>query len=381
MRSNILYVNFTLCHTVPLAPGTISTAICASHLTPDVVMISTDRGVCNVNICPPPSGGFGNRNKSDTRSVQFQAGPIHTVISFGGVSNRLGILSVEGCAVYTSRLRPTSANDQKPALVKKVNLHDKTLTSTLRGMISPCRTIQSTRTSTFVESLRPMKCTPRLIPSPSGRYLCLYWEGDRCYSILHAGSLLAREHTNNAGPATSPSVDSGSNVLSFAWVGDEDNFSLLRQIDNIPTTSDGNDGDSKLSSTTSPFLSFTKESRPQVELFKLAEVKVDAVELAAGASVAAATTVSLGSLTVRGGDRCIPNALFGGPSLCVCCLSTSDRADFGDDVAYFYSQRDGASTYTTTGTSVQYPDLVTWDEPGKLCAISMGCRVSVYLSD
>ena len=409
-RRGILHVNFNLLRAVPLAGGAPSpsargTALSASHLAPDVVTVATDRGVVNVSLDDGKSrvssdllsGAFGNRDGSKMRTVRaaVPAGPVHAVISLGGVGNRLGILFVDDRVVYSARLRSNiSLNDTKPALIKRVDLHDKTMVCTLQVGNSPWRILRSTRTSTFVESLQPMKSAPQLIPSPSGRYLCCYWEDERRYEILHAGSLLAREQTNNPGPATAsdgrgsrtPSVDSGMNVSSFAWVGDDDNFAILQQLDTSSIVADGNNCD--LSDPT-PLPSSVKQCRPRVEMFKLAEVKIDAVELVAGASVAAATTVSLGSVTVRGGDRVIPNALFGGPSLCVCCLSTSDRADLCDNVAYFYSRKGGAieqnderaSTYFSVGSSVPYPNLVTWDEHGKLCAISYGYRVAVYLSD
>ncbi len=398
-KPTILYVNFALLRVVPLAGGSSSpsvkgTAISASHLSPDIVTVATDQGVVNVNI-------DGDRNETRIPIVRsaVPTSPAHAVISLGGVGNRPGILFVEDRIVYMSRLRATtSSNDARSALIQKVDLHDKTIVCTLQGGNSPWRMVRLTRTSTFIDSLRPMKSPPRLIPSPSGRYLCLYWEGEERYEILHAGSLLAREQVSNLGPATpsdgrgqrvTPSVDSGNNVSSFAWMGNDDNFAILRQLESFPIFSDGNDGGLSGQSNPIPYPSSGKQMRPKVELFKLAEVTIDAVELVAGASIAAATSVSLGSLTVRGGDRVIPNALFGGPSLCVCCVSTSDRADLGGNVAYFYSRKDGAieknderaSTYFTIGTSLPYPDLVTWDDLGKLCAISYGYRVAVYLSD
>ncbi|KAL3765273.1 LOW QUALITY PROTEIN: hypothetical protein ACHAW5_000274 [Stephanodiscus triporus] len=406
-KPSILHVNFTLLRAVPLAgfassPSLIGTAVFASHLVPDVLTVATDRGVVHVNLDDGKTSPYsGDEFKMRSACSAVPAGPVHAVISLGGVGNRPGILFVEDRVVFTSRLRATvSSNDPKPVLIKKVDVHDKTMVCKLQGRNPPWRMVRSTRTSTFVESLRPMKSQPRLIPSPSGRYLCLFWERERNYEILHAGSLLAREQTNNPGSATAsdgrghrvtPFVDSGTNVSSFAWVGDDDNFAILRQLNTLPIVLDGNDGDLSGSSNPNPFPSSVKQCRPKVELFKLAEVKIDAVELVAGASVAAATIVSLGSLTVRGGDRVIPSVLFGGPSLCVCCLSTSDRADMniGDNVAYFYSRKGGAieknderaNTYFSIGTSIPYPDLVTWDEHGTLCAISYGYRVAVYLSD
>jgi hypothetical protein len=412
-KPTILHVNFALLRVVPLALSSSSssvkgTAMSASHLTPDVVMVATERGVFNVYLDDGKAqassdlpGGSGDREDTEVRIVRtaVPTSPAHAVISLGGVGNRPGILFVEDRIVYMSRFRSTaSSNDARSALIQKVDLHDMTIVCTLQGGNPPWRMVRSTRLSTFIDSLRPMKIPPRLIPSPSGRYLCLYWEGEKRYEILHAGSLLAREQVSNLRPATpsdcrgqrvTPYVESGSLVSSFAWIGDDDNFAVLRQLESFPIVSDGNDVGLGGMSNPIPYPSLGKQRRPKVELFKLAEVSIDAVELVAGASIAAATSVSLGSLTVRGGDRYVPNALFGGPSLCVCCVSTSDRADFGDNVAYFYSRKAGAieqnderaSTYFSVGTPLPYPDLVTWDDHGRLCAISCSFRVAVYLSD
>ena len=71
-----------------------------------------------------------------------------------------------------------------------------------------------------------------------------------------------------------------------------------------------------------------------MELFKLAGVEVDAVELAAGATVSAAKAVSLGSLVVLGaGVSAIPGVLFGEPALLVGCLPAPPGrpGDAGDD--------------------------------------------------
>jgi len=406
-KPKVFYVNSVPCHSVSLAGGgAISpfvrgSAVAASHLTSDFVGVSTDHGVAIAHLVDGESwssklnllSGDGLSNKNDfsrmqTRPSNVPAGPIHTIISIGGVGNRPGILFVENHAVYASRLGTTRApNDHKQAVVENVDLPDANALCKLNGREVPWRTIESTRMANFVHSDRLMSCPPRLISSPSGRYLCLYWRDSKSYEILHAGSLLARDKNNPGGPANAldgpvaPSVDSGNDVLSFAWVGDDDNFAILRQHadPSFPSDWDSN-------STHLPY----KGKRPQVELFKLAEVEVDAVELAAGASVAAATTVRLGSLNVRGGDRVIPHVLFGGPALCVGCLSVSDFNTSDDEgIAYFYSRKgaaiethdERASVYTTIGTSIPYPDLVTWDECGQLCAISYGSRVAIYVSE
>lgn len=413
-KSSILFVNYKPCHAVSLTgdaplPLVRGVSVSASSLSPDTIAVATDQGVTIVNIAdgekwasklsvvsdPGRSKLIGNGVSNNDDSTQafhsnIAAGPVHTLISIGGVGNLPGILFVEDHAVYASRLRSTSyPNDGRQALVKRVNLSDPVMLCKLQGGEVPWRQMRSTRTSNFVELLRPMKCPPSLMPSPSGRYLCLFWESKMRYEILHAGSLLAREHTSNPGPfsaSLTPSVDSGSNVLSFAWVGEDDHFAILRQNRDVFAS---NDGALSGGQNPAPYSNTKRQGRNNVQLFKLAEVKIDAVELAAGASVAAATTVSLGSLTVRGGDHLVPNVLFGGPTLCICCLSTLDRSDCSDNVAYFYSPKSGAleknderaSAYSAIGTSIPFPDLVTWDESGKLCAVSYGARVAIYLCE
>jgi hypothetical protein len=411
-KSSILYVNFMPSHSISLIGGALQpllrgATVSASFTSPDIIAMATDQGVAIVNTAERGSWaskltvlrdirrskllGDGTANHEEARNQSFPSynavGPVYTIISIGGVGNLPGILFVEDHAVFASRLRSTKySKDGRQAFVTKVNLNDSVMLCKLQGGEVPWRQIRSSRMSNFVELLRPMKCPPRLVPSPSGRYLCLFWNSTMKFEILHAGSLLAREQASNPGPLSAsltPSVDSGSNVLSFSWVGDDDHFAILRHNRDVFTT---NDGASSGGLNSAPFSSTKRQGRNTVQIFKLAEVKIDAVELAAGASVAAATTVSLGSLALRGGDHVVPYALFGGPALCICCVSTLDRADSSDNVAYFYSPKRGvlekdderASAYTAIGTSIPYPDLVNWDESGKLCAVSYGARVAIY---
>ena len=55
-------------------------------------------------------------------------------------------------------------------------------------------------------------------------------------------------------------------------------------------------------------------------------------------------------------------------------------------MAYFYTPKkdapdNSASSYVSSGPSLPYPDLVVWDDDGKLCCVVMGSRVAIYLSD
>ncbi|KAL7544948.1 hypothetical protein ACHAWF_008317 [Thalassiosira exigua] len=418
-KPKVLFANFVPCHAVSIGSGVLSpfvrgSAVSGSYLAPDDIVVATDQGVALVTLAAgrswasklelvgvPVSNGPGSLPKDEPSAEALPpnapAGPIHSMISIGGVGNRPGIIFVENHAVHTCRLGALRSSGVK---VEKVDLHDPATLCRLAGRTAPSRTERSTHTSRFVELTRPSECPPQLISSPSGRYLCLYWEGRRSYEILHAGSLLARERDNlgtgsvsdSHGQRVTPSVDSGNNVRSFAWVGDDDNFAIIRQ--HLESRTDGNGPDDDMAwggTSTFSVPAHDKQAKSQVELFKLAEVIVDAVELAAGATVAAATSVSLGSLTVRGGDRVIPNALFGGPALCVSCASISNDSSIGSDegIAYFYSRRsdvlekndERASAYSTIGTNIPYPDQVAWDEEGRLCAVSYGARVAIYLSE
>ncbi|KAG7336508.1 hypothetical protein IV203_038853 [Nitzschia inconspicua] len=94
------------------------------------------------------------------------------------------------------------------------------------------------------------------------------------------------------------------------------------------------------------------------------------------------TASNLGTLTLRSGNRNPPTILFGGPVLCV--GSKLDELDEG--LAYFYTKRKGqeeesASAYVSSGPAFPCPDFVAWDDEGKLCAVVIQGRVSIYLSD
>lgn len=453
----ILYAKSIKYHAVPFASavrksyqivsGVIKgSCVSGSALWPDTLAVATDQGVVMINLvegdswaskvdgslltCPRKVTSQSDYKEDLTTIATRYAplGPFHTIISggpVGGVGNRAGALFVEGNAVFASRLGTSSSsgNEGRQFHIEKVTLPDPVLLCQLPYRKLPWTTIRTTQISTFIQSAKPIKLPPRLIPSPSGKYLCLFWQRDKKYEILHAGSLLVREKvhgssnpSNSHQQGVSSSVDEGRHILSFAWIGDEDQFAILKESRSLSNaggestaTPDGRKGSMKSLFTTSdgdgnndvgcPDNNNTTSNcdamnRPTVELKKIAEAEVDAVELVAGASIAAATTVSLGYITVRGSDRIAPTALFGGPALCIGCLPVADKLSHyksrrDDGVAYFYSRRmlaineknDRASAYSTVGPSIPYPDHVCWDDSGKLCAIALGLRVAVYLSD
>lgn len=94
------------------------------------------------------------------------------------------------------------------------------------------------------------------------------------------------------------------------------------------------------------------------------------------------TASNLGQLSLRIGNRNPPTVLFGGPVLCV--GSKLDESDEG--LAYFYTKKkvqeeESASIYVSSGPAFPCPDIVVWDDDGRLCAVIIQGRVSIYLSE
>lgn len=106
------------------------------------------------------------------------------------------------------------------------------------------------------------------------------------------------------------------------------------------------------------------------------------VELRALVGDAGSTISNLGQLTLRSGNRNPPSILFGGPVLCV----GSKLDDHDEGIAYFYtrvkdSSEERSADYVSSGPAFPCPDLVAWDDEGRLCAVVIQSRVSIYLSD
>ena len=263
--------------------------------------------------------------------------------------------------MYASRLTtPKSFGDNHESIVEKIGLQDPMLMHVLQGRNKPWDELRTTRISVFAEVHSHKNSQPKLIPSPSGRYICLFWENEMKYEILHAGSLLTKEPINADGTSNpiDPSVDSGRQVLSFAWIGDDDRFAIIQYVDLSPSKVSVQSSPARTEQLPPPLLDTrrklfsrlisegnnaeTSRIKSHVELKVLAEAQTDAVELAAGAGVAAATIVNLGRLPIRGGDRSVPTALFGGPALCVGCVSISSRSSescIDSSMAYFYTSK------------------------------------------
>lgn len=238
---------------------------------------------------------------------------------------------------------------------------------------------------------RPVRLPPKLLPSPSGDFICIFWQEEQMYEIVHVTSLVNISETSNMSPA----VDSGNNVLSFAWVGDDDIFALLFPPEMIKEEEDSSDGfivkRNPVNASNTVFNLETSEEtssavdpaklKPRVELKVLVKVNADcATEFSD--SIAAATARFLGSITLRG--RHPPTCLFGGPVLCVACLS-DDPNTSKDGMSYIYSRNldidDSnlkATNFVSVGPALPYPDMVVWDEEGRLCCFVVGSRIAIY---
>ena len=117
----------------------------------------------------------------------------------------------------------------------------------------------------------------------------------------------------------------------------------------------------------------SKENMRYVELRQLVPVDAQVADL----TVNAATSSSLGELALRGGNRTLPTIIFGGPVLCV----GSRTEDSEEGEAHFYAKKKDENRFAATGPTLPYPDLCVWDDDGRLCAVSIGSRVAVYLSE
>jgi hypothetical protein len=129
-----------------------------------------------------------------------------------------------------------------------------------------------------------------------------------------------------------------------------------------------------------------------VELKKLDLLSTEtAAQLVVESGAQSATCTTLGELSLRGGNRKLPTMIFGGPVLCVASLLDCDNKK--DGYAHFYSRKilEGspaengskvtAAMYQATGPVLPYPDLVVWDDDGRLCAVVVENRVAMYISN
>lgn len=329
-----------------------------------MLVVSTTSGIMIVDV---------NRKRSS------YTGSLHAVVSIG--RGDVGVISAVNTSLYLSSIDftyiPQASNPvgnltfMNPRLI-----HDSSLN------------LNSTNV--------PVRLPPRLLQSPSGDFICLFWHEEQTYEILHVLSLVSKSEVKKS----SPIVDSGSNVLSFAWVGDNDVFAILLPPEMIKEEEEFNDGftvkrnpkyPSMFDAISEPDEAADNPSsinpakfKPRVELKVLVKVNA-ACATEFSDSIAAATATFLGTVTLRG--RHPPTCLYGGPLLCISSLS-EDSDVSRDGMSYFYSYRleiDSsssmkASNFVSVGPALPYPDMVVWDDYGQLCCFVIGPRIAIYLA-
>ena len=347
--------------------------VCSSS-RPDIVVMSTNSGFVVITL-----------NEEDA----LLTGSLHSCFTSAKANNSSGfigaggnILLIKDSSVYKARI-DFSPSSKIPNPIGSLRFQDPVLFYKSPPPMHKSADFQA----------RPKRIPPRMLPSPSGNFLCLFWHSENRYEIIHNSSITnaERKSTRDNGPAYSPAVDSGCNVLSFAWIGDQDIFALLYP----PEFCKGDSGSYETKVKVRTLALDEKEDeedlpidpsklKPRVELKVLVGVNKDAVELSS--SVAAATATFLGTLALRG--RHSPTCLFGGPVLCVASLSQDKDSSQMDGMAYFYSRRinseendNRASSFTSVGPALPFPDLVVWDDDGRLCAVIVGRRIAIYLAE
>lgn len=296
--------------------------------------------------------------------------------------------------------------------------------------------INNKNESNIQHNVSIIRLPPRLFVSPSRDYICLFWHAESRYEILHIPSILKfqQQKTSRDDNIYPSPVDFGSDITSFAWIGQDDAFAILHcasHTNSLKTEKYGgvNTTFTAANEKKAPFgkikskiirggksvllspspLNSAESKRASLSHLPLTTKKDGTVELRilissdgileTTTSIAAATALSLGDITLRGGGHAL--ALFGGPVLCIVSSSEKTSSINDDDynrnqyekegVAYFYSTsrteslstNDGmvkASSFMTVGPSLPHPDLVVWSDDAKHCCIALKNRLYIYLS-
>lgn len=138
----------------------------------------------------------------------------------------------------------------------------------------------------------------------------------------------------------------------------------------------GTIGQETMSSAQDSAITDLERKFPWVELRSLAD------QSTSNGTSSTITPAGIGELLLRSGNRNPPTVLFGGPVLCV--ASKTDENDEG--LAYFYTKKrdskdEDAAEYVSSGPAFPCPDLVVWDDEGRLCAVVVQATVSIYQSE
>ena len=209
-------------------------AIAVPDLLPTVCLLATSGGVTVVDLAGGSAQGIGARHVLLTPgTIAPAADPTAAQKLSGRQQRNPGVLSVTQGIVYAATLNCPPINSKNLTFMGPIRTVNTTpvynLASSIRSQLATSQGIDGP------SRLPPnaLKSRPRLLHSPSGNYICLYWHLENRYEILHVGTLIktARSSSDARQMSTegqmSALVDAGTNVLSFAWVGDEDVFSLL----------------------------------------------------------------------------------------------------------------------------------------------------------
>jgi len=323
-------------------------ALSPSLSRPDVILMATNIGLIVVHL---------------EDEDELRTGVFHASIYQKGVSSTNRVIGVHEDSLYITSLDTSSNATTSPKGYLPVK--DPLLVYKSPHVLNESFDFQS--------SVKPVRIPPRILPSPSRKFVCLFWHSESRYEILHTGSIFNAAKGiigNDAEKYSQTAVDSQNDVKSFAWVDDSDVFAILHppKVD-IPDSASNEEND---------LVNMKPESR--IELKVLVGVNADAMKMS-GCSIAAATAKTIiHSLQLRG--RHPPTILFGGPILCVGSRSKDGETSQSDGMAHFYSKKEQPNDgYVSIGPSLPYPDIVVWDDDGKICAFIVARQVAIYLSN
>jgi hypothetical protein len=311
------------------------------------------------------------------------------------------VLFVEGSSVFVANLNSSpqvSGNAGIVSIVNPVLVYKST---------PPGNTSLDATNHADASMSTKVRLPPKMFLSPSGNFVSLFWVSELQYEILHVKSLLGTFQVN--GTRAPPLIELGTGIQSFAWVGSDDVFAILRTqaasmaasaMAKPPAPSTNKSGlrfgSKKLKLPSSSKSQAQQQTAASSDVTDDDEIpKEGAVEMrllvtvnvaAAVTSCAAATGRSIGKLPLRGGQ---PLHLFGGPVLCVASTHPGS-VDASEGLAYFYTRKASdadlavselkASSYASVGTSLPLPDLVEWSDDGTHCCMCVGPRACIYLS-
>ena len=210
-------------------------AVAVPELLPTVCLLATSGGVTVVDLSGSTAQGIGSRHVLlAPGTIAPAADPAAAQKHPGRQQRNPGVLLVTQGTVYAATLNCPPIHSKN--VFSMGPIHTVNTTPVYNLATSMMSQITASQDIDGPSRLPPnaLKSLPRLLQSPSGNYVCLYWHAENRYEILHVGTLIKTARSSSDARQmsterqTSALVDAGTNVLSFAWVGDdEDVFSLL----------------------------------------------------------------------------------------------------------------------------------------------------------